>query len=170
MYCPNGLLCWKRVCLCVARYMCNSSIPIWYLLNIFIVARNIVCYSIRWQCHGDLQSQVDKKLYCKQFSFSVSGTIVIWTKTSLLWSWNICTIPMFSSIIGGWSNRKRSGPAMIRLCRLRSSMPWLCLGPVCMMFGKMPTTLCPELCRSIRNTARFEPGMMKWKVPMRRIS
>ena len=66
MYCPNGLLCWKRVCICVARYMCNSSIPIWYLLNIFIVARNIVCYSIRWQCHGDLQSQVDKKLYCKQ--------------------------------------------------------------------------------------------------------
>jgi len=50
----------------VARYMCNASIPIWYLLNIFIVARDIVCYSIRWQCHGDLQSQVDKKLYCKQ--------------------------------------------------------------------------------------------------------
>ena len=57
MYCPNGLLCWKRVCLCVARYMCNSSIPIWYLLNIFIVASGIVCYSIRWQCHGDLRSQ-----------------------------------------------------------------------------------------------------------------
>ena len=57
MYCPNGLLCWKRVCICVARYMCNASIPIWYLLNIFIVARDIVCYSIRWQCHGDLRSQ-----------------------------------------------------------------------------------------------------------------